>query len=114
MKIKSIVKFADMKVKRAFKKLKKSKTEDKQLYEFIDRAIDDLEKDAFVGIQIPKKLIPKEYIKKYKIDNLWKYDLPSGWRLLYSVVGDEVTVISIIIEWMTHKHYEKRMGYKKK
>jgi len=85
MKIKSIVKFADIKVKKAFEKLKKSKTEDKQLYQLINRAIDDLEENVFTGIQIPKKLIPKEYIKKYKIGNLWKYDLPGGWRLLYTI-----------------------------
>ncbi|MEA1904772.1 MAG: hypothetical protein U9M97_02690 [Candidatus Hadarchaeota archaeon] len=38
-------------------------------------------KDAFCGIQIPKKLIPREYSRKYGIDNLWKYDLPGGWSL---------------------------------
>jgi len=45
------------------------------------RAIRDLRENAFSGIQIPKRLIQKEYIKKYEINNLWKYDLPSGWRL---------------------------------
>lgn len=37
--------------------------------------------------------------KKYGVDNLWKYDLPKGWRLLYSVRGNEIIVISIILEW---------------
>lgn len=41
------------------------------------RAINDLNENAFVGIQIPKRLFPKEYIKKYGINNLWKYDLPN-------------------------------------
>ena len=37
---------------------------------------DDLKRNPFCGIQIPKKLIPRAYIKKYGIDNLWKHDLP--------------------------------------
>ena len=109
--MKSIVSFADMKLKHDFEKLKTAKTQDKQLYEWIDRAIDDLEKDAFCGIQVQKRLIPKEYIRKYGIDNLWKYNLPNSWRLLYSVGTDGVVVLSIIIEWVDHKEYEKRFHY---
>jgi Txe/YoeB family toxin of Txe-Axe toxin-antitoxin module len=111
--MKSRVVFADDKVKKAYEDLKESKTEDKKLYEWIDRAFDDLEKDAFCGIQIPKKQIPKEYIKKYGIDNLWKYNLPNAWRLLYSVAKNEVVIISIIIEWMDHKNYERKFKYTK-
>ena len=109
--MKSIVNFADEKLKAAYDKLKTSKTEDKMLYKWIGRAIDDLEINAFCGTQIAKKLIPKIYLTKYGIDNLWKYDLPSGWRLLYSVANGEVLIVSIIIEWMTHKEYEKRFKY---
>ena len=109
--MKSIVHFGDEKLKAAFEKLKDSKVEDKKLYEWIERATRDLEQDAFCGMQVRKRLIPKAYIKKYGIDNLWKYDLPKGWRLLYSVAHDEVYIISIILEWMNHKDYEKRFNY---
>ncbi|MDP2906781.1 MAG: hypothetical protein Q8O03_02475 [Nanoarchaeota archaeon] len=78
----------------------------------ITRAIRDLKQNAFSGIQIPKRLIPKEYIRKYGINNLWKYDLPKGWRLLYTVTADnEVELISAILEWFDHKEYEKRFKY---
>lgn len=61
---------------------------------------------------MPKKLFPKEYIKKYCINNLWKYDLSNGWRLLYTVTAEnEVELISAILEWFNHKDYEKRMKY---
>lgn len=109
--MKSTAHFADEKLKKAYEKLKDSKTEDKNLYKWISRAIDYLEGDAFCGIQIPKRLIPRVYIKKYDIDNLWKYDLPRGWRLMYSVAKGEILIISIIIEWMAHKEYEKRFKY---
>ncbi|MBU0470096.1 MAG: hypothetical protein KKA62_04340 [Nanoarchaeota archaeon] len=76
------------------------------------RAIHDLRENAFFGIQIPKRLIPKEYIKKYEINNLWKYDLPRGWRLLYTIApNNEVELISAILEWFDHKNYERRFKY---
>lgn len=78
----------------------------------IVRAIKDLQKNAFSGIHIPKRLIPKEYIKRYEINNLWKYDLPNGWRLLYTVTPEnEVELISAILEWFDHKSYERRFKY---
>ncbi len=78
----------------------------------IIRAIHDLRQNAFSGIQVPKKLIPKEYVQKYGINNLWKYDLPKGWRLLYTVTADnEVELISAILEWFNHKEYERKFKY---
>jgi Txe/YoeB family toxin of Txe-Axe toxin-antitoxin module len=109
--MKSNVVFADAKLKKAFETLKDSRTEDKDLYKQLRRAFEDLQKNAFCGIQIPKKQIPKDYIRKYQIDNLWKYNLPNAWRLVYSVAADKVVVISIVIEWMDHKKYEKRFKY---
>src|SRR3990167_7106447 len=94
-----------------FEKLKDSKTEDKNLHEWINRAFDDIEENAFCAIQVPKNLFPKEYVQKYQITNLWKYDLPNGWRLLYTVGRDGIIVLSIILEWLDHKNYERRFGY---
>jgi Txe/YoeB family toxin of Txe-Axe toxin-antitoxin module len=108
--MKSEVYFVDEKLKEAYEDLKEGKFEDKRLYEYIGRAIEDLKKDNSAGIHVPKKLIPKDY-KKYGIDNLWKYDLPNGWRLMYSVADDEVKIISIVLEWLDHKNYERRFGY---
>ena len=107
----SRVVFADSRLKEAFDKLKDSRTEDKNLYMWFNRAFDDLSNDPFCGIQIPKKQIPKIYIKKYGIDNLWKYNFPNAWRLIYSVARDEIIVVTIILEWMNHKEYEKRFNY---
>ncbi len=109
--MKSRVVFADKKLREAHDKLRDSKTEDKKLYEWLNRAFDNLSKNAFCGIQISKSLIPDIYMKKYGIDNLWKYNLPGAWRLLYSVARDEIVVISIILEWLPHKEYERRFKY---
>ena len=110
--MKSKVVFGDEKVKASLEKLKSSKTEDKKLYGWLTRALEDLEQNAFCGIQIPKKLFPKEYEKRFgELDNLWKYNLPNAWRLIYTVKNGEVLVLSIILEWLDHKEYERRFNY---
>ena len=76
-----------------------------------NEAFDALALDAFCGIQIPKRLIPKSYITRYRIDNLWKYNFHKNWRLMYSVAGDGKNVIALILEWLPHKEYERRFGY---
>jgi Txe/YoeB family toxin of Txe-Axe toxin-antitoxin module len=105
------VAFISQKLKEQFEYLKHGKFEDKQLYAFIDRAIDDLKANPLCGIKIAKNLWPKEYVQKYQITNLWKYDLPNAWRLIYTIETDEVKIVSIILEWFDHKEYEKRFKY---
>ncbi len=105
------VQFWDEKLFAEFEKLKEGTGEDKEQYKFIDRALDDLKRDPQCGIPVPKRLIPKEYKQKFEIDNLWKYNLPGAWRLLYTLEADKVRVISIVLEWLTHKEYERRFNY---
>jgi len=107
--MKSQVYFGDEEIKQAYNSLRNSKS--KELYKWISKAIDDLEKNAFYGIQIAKRLIPREWVLKFNIDNLWKYNLPKGWRLFYSVSNNKVVIITIIIDWLSHKEYERRFKY---
>ncbi len=111
MELPSTTRFADERVKEAFYKLERGDNQERELFKLIDQALDNLEKNAFCGIQLPKRLIPKAYSQKYEITNLWKYDLPKGWRLIYSVTRDEVIVVSLILEWFDHKEYERRFNY---
>jgi len=86
--------------------------EDDFLKKSIKQAIQNLRENAFYGIHVPKRLIPKEYIRKWGIKNLWKYDLPKGWRLMYTITADnEVDLISALLEWCNHKGYERRFKY---
>jgi hypothetical protein len=77
----------------------------------LSAAFKEIEANAFCGIQIPKRLIPKIYLTQYNIHNLWKYNLPNAWRLLYSIESSGVMVVSIIIDWMNHKEYERKFRY---
>jgi Txe/YoeB family toxin of Txe-Axe toxin-antitoxin module len=52
----SEIRWKNINLKDAFKKLKETESE---LFKHINRALDDIEKNAFCGIQEPKRLIPK-------------------------------------------------------
>jgi hypothetical protein len=105
---KSKVVFAEEKLQEEFDKI----PEGEQLKIQIKKAIMDLQLNAFCGIQIPKRLIPDVYFKKYQVGNLWKYDLPDGWRIIYSIIPqNKVEILSVILEWFNHKDYERRFGY---
>ena len=110
-RIKEVV-FANINLKESFESLQEGSFEDKELYKYIERAKKDLfENPLKAGVRIPERLIPQEYISEYKIKALWKYDLPNAWRLLYTIVGNEVKIVSVILEWMSHKEYERKFKY---
>ena len=105
------VAFISLRLKNQFEELRVGKFEDKQLYEFINKAINNLKENPLCGIRIPKRLWPKEYIQNYNITNLWKYDFPNAWRLIYTLEANEVKIVSIILNWMNHKDYDRLFRY---
>lgn len=99
--------FADEKLQEEFEKIT-----DKQLKKQLDNAIKNLEENAFCGIQIPKRLIPKEYHSRFgELTNLWKYNLPDAWRLIYTIKNNNVAILSVLLDWLDHKDYERKFKY---
>lgn len=97
--------FSDKRLKEAFEELEER---DSKLYNHIKRALSEIKKNVFCGRNVKKSLIPISLIQKYGLNNLWIYNLPEGWRLLYSITSpDKIEVLAIILEWMNHKDYEK-------
>jgi hypothetical protein len=88
---------------------------DRMLLEAIEKKLDIIRMNIFYGNIVPKKLIPEEYLLKYKVKSLLRVELPCFWRLLYTLSEDktEIVVIAFIIEILDHKRYDKRFGYKK-
>jgi Txe/YoeB family toxin of Txe-Axe toxin-antitoxin module len=104
----SEVVFANDKIQAAFMGL----DDNDDLKKSIKRAIMDMQVNAYCGIQVPKRLFPREYVMNYRINNLWKYDLPNGWRLIYTLNPlNQVEILSVILEWFNHKEYERRFHY---
>ena len=52
--------FADKKLESAFETLNSGKFEDKKLYKFIDRALNDIKKDPMCGTKIQKRVWPSK------------------------------------------------------
>jgi hypothetical protein len=111
IKKKTKVKFLNAELEKIYKNLQNGNDEEKRLHKWIKNAIDDLEKDGFCGVSIPKKLIPKKYSKLVEGYSLWKYDLPSAYRMIYVLENDEIYIYTIILEWFDHKKYNKIFKY---
>lgn len=43
-----------------------------------------------------------------------RVELVGYWRLLYTLIGEDVKIIAFILEFMDHEVYDKIFGYKKK
>jgi len=89
------------------------KSEHQVLLKSINRAIELLKDNPFIGIQIPKRLIPKKYIEKFDVTNLWKFNLANYWRMIYTVTSEGIKIISLVLDIIDHKTYDKLFGYKK-
>lgn len=89
-------------------------TEQQKLLNSIKQAIQNLKENPISGIHIPRDRIPKEYCKKFDVCNLWKSNLIGAWRLIYTLEKNKVEIISIVIDILNHKRYNKKFKYKKK
>ena len=64
------------------------------------------------GNGISKKLIPFEYIRKFKLRNLYRVELPLFWRMLYTIQNKDDIIYIFILDILDHKQYNKLFGYK--
>jgi hypothetical protein len=106
--------FRTQKLKDEFEQLKTGKTEERGLAVQLTHAIDDLERNPFAGVRVPKPQWPREYSGALRGSVLLKYDLRDGWRLMYTLRGTQVDVIVVLLEWLSHKEYGKRFGYRRR
>lgn len=106
--IPSQVKFIDEELEKAFNNLSNEDPTKK----VIIRAIQNIKEDYPAGEYIPKNKVPEAYLRKYGINNVRVYDLPFAWQLIYTITGSsEIGIISVILDWMDHKDYERLFGF---
>jgi hypothetical protein len=104
MIISSRVKFIDSELEKAFNNL----SDNDPIKKALIKAIQNIMEDYQAGEYIPKNKVPEAYLRKYGINNVRVYDLPFAWRLMYTITGSsEIGIISVILDWMNHKDYEK-------
>ncbi|MFH1915794.1 MAG: hypothetical protein ABIJ21_00880 [Nanoarchaeota archaeon] len=91
-----------------------TQSEHQTLLNSIKQKIDFLKANPEYGTHIPKDRIPKEYLKNYDVNNLWKVNLSGAWRMIYTIRGSEVEIIALILDIVDHKDYDKKFGYRKR
>ena len=68
--------------------------------------------DPTRGEKIQRNLWPEIYVQQYGINNLWRFPLREGARLVYTILGDSDGItVSILEAFTTHQEYDERFGY---
>src|SRR3989338_6929130 len=84
------------------------------IFRSVERVKGWLKENPFAGEQVQKSLIPRHYINKYDVTNLWRIDLSDYWRLVYTIQSNEIEIIDFVLNIVDHKKYDKIFGYKGK
>ena len=92
-----------------------SKTE-RIILKAINKKIELIKANLHYGDPIAKVLIPKDYVEKYEITNLFRVELPNYWRMLYTLTDNEtnIEIIAFVLDILDHSTYDKKFGYRKK
>jgi len=79
----------------------------------IDRGLDILKGEMFAEDRIKKEQIPRYYVSRYGVNNLYRLRLNGTRRLCYTIIADEEGVKVVVLEvFPNHKSYDRRFGYK--
>jgi len=79
----------------------------------IDKGLDVLKGDMFAGESVRKGQIPKYYVDKYGVNNLYRLRLDKTRRCCYSIVADGEGAKVVVLEvFADHKSYDRRFGYR--
>lgn len=92
----------------ALRELKASPKKDNQSIARRVRALHlALLNDCLHGELVKKARIPISLIREYGIENLFVEDLPSFWRMLYTVVHEGSDRVIVVLEIVDHREYDR-------
>lgn len=78
----------------------------------VHKKVELIKLNPHYGDPVPKYLIPREYIIKYGINNLFRIELPNFWRMLYTLTNEgQIEIIAFVLDIIDHKDYDKKFGY---
>ena len=63
--------------------------------------------DCLHGEVVRKSSIPRSLRAAYDLGNLYVEDLPSFWRLLYTIVNRNGQRVILVLEIVSHKEYSR-------
>lgn len=81
---------------------------DHKFVKWIQSMADALKENKFAGELVRKSQIPKVYIERFKVNNLYRYGHPEGYRSFYTIIDK----CPHILDLMSHPEYDKVFRYK--
>lgn len=101
------VRFASRELEKEYESLKDT---DPVLHKAITKVINKLKINRRAGQKIPTDHVSKRYVSLYGTKHFWKIKLNREWRLIYTIAGDRIRILTIILSWYTdHKKYIKEV-----
>jgi hypothetical protein len=82
----------------------------RQVLKEIRRLESLLPRRPFLGRNVPKDRIPKP-LKQQGVSNLFRNDLPGGWRFLHTVMEVDGEQAVVELRAMSHEEYDRLFGY---
>jgi hypothetical protein len=88
---------------------------ERSIFNSINKKAEIIRSDPQYGDQIAKNRIPNEYIVRYGITNLFRIELSSFWRMIYTLAFDDTNFQTtiVILDILDHKEYDKKFGYRR-
>lgn len=80
-----------------FERHKKDTPRAEDAWQALVALADRLREDPLAGEQVQKRLFPAAFREH---DNLWKLNLPHGFRALYTVLGRPGGGVRVAVEWV--------------
>ena len=77
-----------------------------------ERAFLEIKADYRIGDKITKDKWPGYYKQTWGIHNLYVVALGPHWRLTYTLVWEGAGITALCLEILSHKHYDRRFGYR--
>jgi hypothetical protein len=95
-----------------FMKLYDSIPKASDLYREIDNALTLLKENYMRGQRIEREKWPQCYVQAFDVNNLRRFELREGRRLIYTIYTKSDTIQCNVLEvFDNHKEYDKRFGY---
>jgi hypothetical protein len=92
-------------------KIAKNKPTYEQLLSSVNNSLKNIKANPFYGDLIPRKYISKGVVERYGTSKIFRVELTGYWRLLYTLIGDEVSIVALILEYINHDKYNRIFGY---
>jgi len=81
---------------------------DHKFVKWIEAMAGVLKENKFAGELIRKSQIPRHYVERFKVNNLYRYSHPEGYRSCYTILNE----CPHILDLMSHPEYDRVFQYK--